>query len=89
MSHTTDTPRIGFAGVGLMGQGMAKNILEAGFPLTVIAHRKREPVEDLKTRGAKEASDTADLCEASDILVLCLPGSPQVEDFVATFLAGD
>ena len=39
--------RIGFIGVGLMGHGAAKNILEGGFPLTVLAHRNREPVDDL------------------------------------------
>ena len=32
---------IGFIGLGLMGRGMAKNIVEAGYPLVVMAHRKR------------------------------------------------
>ena len=44
--------RIGFVGVGLMGHGMAKNIVEKGWPLTVLGHRRREAVEDLKSRGA-------------------------------------
>ena len=39
--------RVGFVGVGLMGHDMAKNIVEKGHPLTVVAHRNREPVEDL------------------------------------------
>ena len=43
--------KIGFVGVGLMGHGMAKNILKAGHPLTVIAHRNRAPVEDLVSQG--------------------------------------
>ena len=47
--------RIGFIGVGLMGHGMAKNIVEKGWPLTALAHRKRDAVDDLKSRGAKEA----------------------------------
>jgi len=46
---------IGFIGVGFMGHGMAKNIVEKGYPLTVMGHRNRTPVEDLITRGAKEA----------------------------------
>ena len=71
--------RVGFVGVGLMGHGMAKNIVEKGFPLTVIAHRNREPVEDLKQRGAKEVSSLRELAENSDIVVLCVTGSPQVE----------
>ena len=44
---TTKAERIGFIGVGLMGHGMAKNIVEKGYPLTVMGHRNREPVEDL------------------------------------------
>lgn len=71
--------RVGFVGVGLMGRGMAKNILEKGHPLTVIGHRNREPVEDLKRRGAKEAGSLHELAAASDIVVLCVTGSPQVE----------
>ena len=39
--------RIGFIGVGLMGHGMAKNLVEKGFDLTVTGHRNRAPVEDL------------------------------------------
>jgi 3-hydroxyisobutyrate dehydrogenase-like beta-hydroxyacid dehydrogenase len=71
--------RIGFIGVGLMGHGMAKNIVEKGWPLTVLAHRRREAAEDLKTRGAKEAASAKALAEASDVVVLCVTGSPQVE----------
>jgi 3-hydroxyisobutyrate dehydrogenase-like beta-hydroxyacid dehydrogenase len=72
-------PSIGFIGVGLMGHGMAKNIVEAGYPLTVLAFRKREAVEDLKTRGAQEATDVKSLAKASDIIHLCVTGSIQVE----------
>lgn len=71
--------RIGFIGVGLMGHGMAKNIVEKGWPLTVLGHRNREPVEDLKTRGATEAKTARAVAEASDIVVMCVTGSPQVE----------
>lgn len=75
--------RIGFVGVGLMGHGMAKNVVEKGFPLTVIAHRNRAPVDDLLSRGAKEAKSLAELAEASDAIVLCVTGSPEVEAVVA------
>jgi 3-hydroxyisobutyrate dehydrogenase-like beta-hydroxyacid dehydrogenase len=71
--------RVGFVGIGLMGHGMAKNIVEKGHPLTIVAHRNREPVEDLKSRGAKEAASLHDLAAQSDIVVLCVTGSPQVE----------
>src|SRR4051812_3838557 len=71
--------RIGFIGVGLMGHGMAANVVGKGWPLTVLGHRNREPVEDLKRRGAAEAATARELAEASDIVVLCVTGSPQVE----------
>jgi 3-hydroxyisobutyrate dehydrogenase-like beta-hydroxyacid dehydrogenase len=70
--------RIGFIGVGLMGHGMAKNILEAGYHVTVLANRNRVPVEDLLTRGAAEAMSAKALAEAVDIVFLCVTGSPQV-----------
>ncbi len=72
-------PRIGYIGVGLMGHGAAKNIVEKGYPLTIMGHRNRAPVEDLVKRGAKEAMSAADAARASDILFLCLPSSVEVE----------
>jgi 3-hydroxyisobutyrate dehydrogenase-like beta-hydroxyacid dehydrogenase len=75
--------KIGFIGVGLMGHGMAKNIVEKGFPLTVVGHRNRAPVDDLVSRGASEAKDVRALAEASDIVVICVTGSPEVEALVA------
>lgn len=74
---------IGFIGAGLMGHGMAKNILKEGYSVTVIAHRNREPIDDLVSRGAKEATSLGDLAEASSIVFICAPGSPQVEAIVA------
>ena len=72
-------PTIGFIGVGLMGHGMAKNIVEAGYPLVTMAHRKRDAVDDLIKRGATEAQSPKDIAEKSDIIHLCVTGSPQVE----------
>lgn len=74
--------RIGFIGTGLMGHGMAKNIVEKGYPLTVTAHRNRAPVEDLVGRGAVEATLEV-LAARSTIVFLTLPGSPQVSEAVA------
>lgn len=70
--------RVGFIGVGLMGHGMAKNIVEKGYQLTVTANRNRAPVEDLVGRGAREAASPRAVAEASDIVVLCVTGSPEV-----------
>ena len=75
-------PRVGFIGLGFMGQGMATNILAKGFPLTVFAHRKREAVEDLVGKGAFEARSAGELAARSDIIFLCVSGAEQVDDLV-------
>jgi len=72
-------PTIGFIGVGLMGHGMAKNIVEAGYALRVMAHRKRDAVEDLIGRGAVEVASPREMAETCEIIFLCVTGSPQVE----------
>lgn len=75
--------RVGFIGVGLMGHGAARNIMEkGGHPLTILGHRNREPVEDLKSRGALEAAHPAGVAAASDVVILCLPSSAEVESVV-------
>ncbi len=82
------TERIGFVGVGLMGHGMAKNIVEKGYPLTIIGRSNRAPIDDLVGRGAKEAGSVRELAEASDIVFLCLTDSPAVESVVSALRPG-
>ncbi len=77
-----NAPVIGFIGVGLMGHGMAKNILEGGYELVITAHRNRERVDDLISRGAREVPDLAELSAASDVIFICVSGSPQVDEVV-------
>jgi hypothetical protein len=72
-------PTVGFIGVGLMGHGMAKNLVTKGHPLVVLGHRNREPVEHLKSLGAREAKTARELAAQCDIVHLCVTGSPQVE----------
>ena len=74
--------RVGFIGVGLMGHGMAKNLVEKGFALTVLGHRNRAPVDSLVSKGAKEAKTPRDLAAASDIIITVVGNSPQLEDIV-------
>ena len=52
---------LGFIGLGFMGHGMAANVLKQGFPLTVMARRKRHAVDDLVPKGAVEVATAADL----------------------------
>lgn len=70
---------IGFIGAsGLMGHGMARNLLQKGFALSLLVHRRREPLADLLSSGAREVATPADLA-ACDAVILCVTGSPQVE----------
>jgi 3-hydroxyisobutyrate dehydrogenase-like beta-hydroxyacid dehydrogenase len=73
---------VGLIGVGLMGHGIGKNVLEKGFDLNVMAHRNRAPVDDLVSRGARESATAAEIATASDMVILCVTGSPQVEETV-------
>lgn len=74
--------KIGFIGLGYMGHGMAKNIVEKGYPLTVIGHRNRAPIDDVVKRGAREAKSIAELAGQSTIVFLCVTGSKEVEALI-------
>lgn len=71
--------RIGFVGIGLMGHGMAKNLLKKGHPLAFVVHRNRARTADLLELGAKEAKSLRELAAAADVVILCVTGSEQVE----------
>jgi 3-hydroxyisobutyrate dehydrogenase-like beta-hydroxyacid dehydrogenase len=79
---STRKESIGFIGVGFMGRGMARNLVDKGFPLTVMGHRNRKPVEELVAAGAVEAKTGKELAARSDIIFLCVTGSAQVEAVV-------
>ncbi len=74
--------KVGLIGAGLMGHGIGKNIVTKGYGLTVMGHRNRAPIDDLIGKGAKEAKSARAVAEASDVVLLCVTGSPQVEDLV-------
>ena len=75
--------KLGFIGAsGLMGHGMARNLLGKGHALALTVHRKRERVADLLAAGATEAADAAALAAGSEIVFICVTGSPQVEAVV-------
>lgn len=70
--------RIGFVGLGIMGKPMARHILEAGYTLTV-HNRSRAAVDELAAMGAAAAHSAAEVAAQSDIVLTCLPDSPDVE----------
>ncbi|MGB4594331.1 MAG: NAD(P)-binding domain-containing protein [Anaerolineaceae bacterium] len=73
--------RIGFIGLGVMGNSMAQNIFKAGFTLTVW-NRTLTKAEELVSMGAKLAATPADVARASDVVCLCLSDTPDVLEVV-------
>src|SRR5260221_6239875 len=77
-----DKPRIGFIGLGMMGHGMAKNLLAKRFPLSVQVTRDRSRLADILAAGARECATNAEVAGNADFVILCVTGSPQVEEIV-------
>jgi 2-hydroxy-3-oxopropionate reductase len=73
--------RIGYIGLGLMGKPMARNLLKAGYTLTV-HNRSQAAVEELVGEGAARADSPRAVAEASDVVFTNLPDSPDVESVV-------
>ncbi len=70
--------KVGYIGLGLMGKSMARNILKAGFPLTV-HNRSRAAVDELAAEGALAAESPAEVAAQVDVIFTNLPDSPDVE----------
>jgi 2-hydroxy-3-oxopropionate reductase len=70
--------RIGFIGLGIMGEPMAMNLVAAGFELTVHS-RSPGPVDELVAAGAKRAASPREVAAASDVTITMLPDTPDVE----------
>lgn len=73
--------KIGFIGTGIMGHPMAQNLQRAGYPLT-ISTRTKAKTNDLIAAGAIWADTPAQVAQASDILITCLPDTPDVQQIL-------
>lgn len=73
--------RIGFIGLGVMGRHMARNLLKAGYPLTVYDIAET-PVRELAAEGARAARSCGEAAGASDVVITMLPNSPHVKEAV-------
>jgi 3-hydroxyisobutyrate dehydrogenase-like beta-hydroxyacid dehydrogenase len=71
--------RVGFIGLGFMGEGMATNLVTKGNALTVMANRRRDAVERLVALGANEVGTAEEMARECDVIFLCVTGSPEVE----------
>jgi 2-hydroxy-3-oxopropionate reductase len=80
MTVTTDTP-LGFVGLGIMGAAMARNLLKAGFKVTV-HNRSRGKVEELVKAGAQGTATPTGVARAAEVVLLCVPDTPDVEQVI-------
>jgi len=71
--------KIGYAGMGIMGRGMAGCLLRDGHDVTVW-NRTRARTDELAAAGASVVDTPAELAEISDILMLCVSDTPDVEE---------
>src|SRR5829696_3921529 len=74
--------RIGFIGLGIMGRGMAHNLLKAGFEL-VVWNRTASRMDDLVAAGARAAQHPAGLAAQCDLILICVSDTPDVEAVIA------
>lgn len=71
---------VGLIGVGLMGHGIAVNVLRHHYALVFLDHPGNQPVDDLLDAGARKAASPAEIAQQADAIILCVTGTPQVED---------
>lgn len=83
---TNHKKTIGLVGAGLMGSGIATSLLRNGYPLCILQHEGNQPLAALLASGAVVCGTLSELAEKSDVIVLCVTGTPQVE---AVLLADD
>ena len=72
--------RIGFVGLGLMGSAMVGRLQDCNYQLTVLGNKDRTGLDQALTRGALEAASGVDLAKQSDVIMLCMGTSDQVEE---------
>ncbi len=70
---------VGLIGIGLMGHGLARNILKHGHALALMEHPGNRPLDELLAAGARPLATAAEVARASDVVILCVTGTPEVE----------
>ncbi len=77
--------RIGFIGLGAMGLPMAGHLIAAGHDVTV-SSRGRGPIDAVVAKGAVDGGSPRGVAEASEVIILCVPNSPEVVEVVDDML---
>src|SRR4029079_9441206 len=73
--------KIGYIGLGIMGKSIARNIMKAGFPITV-NKRDGASVDELVAEGARAGGSPAEIASQVDVIFTNLPDTPDVEKVV-------
>jgi len=74
---------VGLVGVGLMGHGIAFNLVTKGFDVALLAHPGNQPLEELTAAGARVCTSLSEIAEQSTVVILCVTGAPEVEAVLA------
>lgn len=75
-----DLPNVGFVGLGAMGEPMVRSLRRGNFSVSACAHRNRAPLERLTQIGVVACDDSAAVASRSDVVILCVPDAPEVEE---------
>jgi 3-hydroxyisobutyrate dehydrogenase len=71
--------QIGYVGLGIIGHGMVKNLIEKGFDLT-IWNRTESKMDEFISKGAKAAPSLKELAENCDVIIICVSDTLDVEE---------
>ena len=82
MKGNDNNKKIGFVGLGIMGAAMARNLLSAGYALTVYNRSDRRTVNELTSTGAKRAASPADVAADSDVVISIVTDTPDMEQVI-------
>lgn len=74
---------VGLVGVGLMGHGIAFNLVTKGFDVSLLAHPGNQPLDELTAAGARVYTSLAEMAEHATVVILCVTGAPEVEAVLA------
>lgn len=72
--------KIGMVGIGLMGHGIASNLVKHGYPMVLLEHPGNQPLDELRAAGATSVQSAAALAAGAEVVILCVTGTPEVED---------
>ncbi|MBN3858582.1 NAD(P)-dependent oxidoreductase [Paraburkholderia sp. Ac-20340] len=72
--------KVGMVGIGLMGHGIASNIVKHGHSMVLFEHPGNQSLDVLKRAGAQSTDSLKELAQLSDVIILCVTGTPEVED---------